>query len=155
MNWCFQTNKYYKLQSVPLNKVHDIVCIASTITEGPRFFTSREDMFFSCLKPQDSLGRFVKIFLDLQKVDHIYMYHQKAPLIHRQLFWMTCCNVIIPNNRISLCILPMAECLGGPRTFWYFCYNFLTNLSISEQTIGQQGINNSHRTIKLWLNVEK
>ena len=44
---------------------------------------------------------------------------------------MTCCNVIIPNNQISLCILPMAECSGGggggggPRTFWYFGY-FLT-----------------------------
>ena len=38
---------------------------------------------------------------------------------------MTCCNVIIPNNKIPLCILPMAECSGGPRTFWYFGY-FLT-----------------------------
>ena len=26
---------------------------------------------------------------------------------------------------MSLCILPMAECSGGPRTFWYFGY-FLT-----------------------------
>ena len=28
-----------------------------------------------------------------------------------QLFWMTC-NEIIPNNKISLCILPMAGCSG-------------------------------------------
>ena len=27
------------------------------------------------LKPQDSFGRFVKIFLDLQKVDHIIRKH--------------------------------------------------------------------------------
>ena len=35
-------------------------------------------MFYChCLKPQDSFGTFVKIFVDLQKVDHG---HQKAPL---------------------------------------------------------------------------
>ena len=38
---------------------------------------------------------------------------------------MTCCNVIMPNNKISLCILPMAECSGESQTFWYFGY-FLT-----------------------------
>ena len=65
-----------------------------------------------------------------------------------------CCNVIIPNYQISLCILPMAESLGGgggPRAFWY---------SISWQfehfwANNWQGINNSHRTIKLWFTEEK
>ena len=65
------------------------------------------------LKPQDSFGRFGKNFLDHQKVDHTIRKHHET---HRQLFLMTCCNVIIPNNKISLCILPMAECSGGPRT---------------------------------------
>ena len=81
-----------------------------------------EIWFQSILKPQDSLGRFVTNFLDLQKVDHTIRKHHST---HWQLFWMTCCNVIIPNNKISLCILTMAECSGGTRTFWYLGY-FLT-----------------------------
>ena len=65
---------------------------------------------------------------------------------------MTCCNVIIPNNKISLCILPMAGCSGGPEHFdilvisWQFEHFWANNW---------QGINNSHRTIKLWFNEEK
>ena len=48
---------------------------------------------------------------------------------------MTCCNVIIPNNKISLCILPMAECSGGGTPKILIFWLFLDNLSISEQTI--------------------
>ena len=58
------------------------------------------------------------------------------------------------NNKISLCILPMAECLGGPRTFCYFGY-FLTIWAFLSKQYYWQGINNSQRTIKLWFNEEK
>ena len=61
---------------------------------------------------------------------------------------------MIPNNKISpLCILPMAECSGGPQAFWYFGY-FLTIWAYIWAN-SWQGINNSHRTIKLWFNEEK
>ena len=40
---------------------------------------------------------------------------------------------------------------GGPQTFWYFGY-FLTIWAFWANN--WQGINNSHRTIKLWLNEE-
>ena len=65
---------------------------------------------------------------------------------------MTCCNVIIPNNKISLCILPIAECSGDPEHFhilvisWQFEHSWANNW---------QGMNNSHRTLKLWFNEEK
>ena len=52
------------------------------------------------------------------------------------LFWMTCCNVIIPNNKISLCILLMAECSGVPRAFWYFGYFLTIWAFLSKQFIG-------------------
>ena len=64
---------------------------------------------------------------------------------------MTCFNVIIPNNQISL-ILPMAECSGGPQTFWYFGY-FLPIWAFLSKKL--TGINNSHRTIKLWFKWRK
>ena len=94
-----------------------------------------------------SFGRFVKYFLDLQIVDHTIRKHHQT---HWQLFWLTCCNEIIPNNKISLCILPMAECSG----FWYFGY-FLTIWAFLSKQLTGHLYNNSHRTIKLWFNEEK
>ena len=53
---------------------------------------------------------------------------------------------------IFLCILPMAECSGDPEHFdilvisWQFEHFWANNW---------QGINNLHRTIKLWFNEEK
>ena len=49
---------------------------------------------------------------------------------------MTCCNVMIPNNKISLCILPMAECSGGPQAFWYFGYFLTIWAYLSKQLTG-------------------
>ena len=85
------------------------------------------------LKPQDSFGRFVNNFLDLQKVDHTIRKHHYT---HQQLFWLTCCNVIISNIKLSLCILPMAECSGGPRTFWYVGYFLTIWAFLSKQLTG-------------------
>ena len=91
------------------------------------------------LKPQYIFGRFVKKnsrFLESGP------YHQKAPLNPPTIVLN---DIIIPINKISLCILPMAECSGGPRTFWYHFGYFLTIWAFLSK----------HRTIKLWFNEEK
>ena len=48
---------------------------------------------------------------------------------------MTCCNVKITNNKISLCILPMAECSGGLRAFLYFAYLLTISAFLSKQFV--------------------
>ena len=98
------------------------------------------------LKPQDSFGRFVIFFLDLQK----WTIPSESTIepIDLQLLWMTCCNVIIPNNNVYY---QWQSVWGDPEhvdilVISWQCEHFWANI--------WQGMNNSHRTIKLWFNEE-
>ena len=63
---------------------------------------------------------------------------------------MTCCNVIIPNNKISLCILPMAECLEGPWTTWYFGYILTIWAFLSKQLTGHWQFTQNYKIMIQW-----
>ena len=90
------------------------------------------DFSQNILKPQDSfqLVDLLKVFSNFRKwTIHVPSESTIKPTL---LFWMTCCNVIIPNNKISLDT--NGRVFGGTShnlIFWLFLENF----SISEQTI--------------------
>ena len=119
----------------------DNLAVLGTFTRGPPIWFipwSYQDgsaVYSAGIYGKCLFGRFVKIFLIFRKWT-IPSESTIKPTSNCFEWW--CCHVIIPNNKISLCILPMAECSkeqGGGTPNIVIFWLFLDNLSIYEQTI--------------------
>ena len=84
-------------------------------------------------QPQDSFGRFV---LKFSRSSESGPYHQKAPLNPPAIVLNDMLNVIIPNNKISLCLFYVYYQWQSPRTFWYVGYFLTIWAFLSKQLTG-------------------